>query len=158
MVDPFIKNVCAVAVGNILEWYDFAIFGALADILGYRFFPKHFSSTALVASLSLFGSAFFMRPIGGLLMGYVGDNYGRKRALEFSVAMMVVPSFFMGCLPTFQQCGYFATVVLILLRLMQGTYALYICLFLIYKWYRTCSRRGDGGGIRFYYRSDKGKK
>eukprot|EP00602_Paraphysomonas_sp_CaronLab_P011212 CAMPEP_0185041506 /NCGR_PEP_ID=MMETSP1103-20130426/40895_1 /TAXON_ID=36769 /ORGANISM="Paraphysomonas bandaiensis, Strain Caron Lab Isolate" /LENGTH=604 /DNA_ID=CAMNT_0027581265 /DNA_START=182 /DNA_END=1993 /DNA_ORIENTATION=+ len=120
MADPFIKNVCAVAVGNILEWYDFAIFGALADILGYRFFPKHFSSTALVASLSLFGSAFFMRPIGGLLMGYVGDNYGRKRALEFSVAMMVVPSFFMGCLPTFQQCGYFATVVLILLRLMQG--------------------------------------
>ena len=120
MLNQFTKNICAVGVGNILEWYDFAIFGALADVLGERFFPEHMSGTALIASLSLFGSAFFMRPIGGWLMGYVGDNYGRKRALEVSVITMMIPSFLMGCVPTFAEIGWASTVCLVVLRLLQG--------------------------------------
>jgi MHS family proline/betaine transporter-like MFS transporter len=73
-----------------------------------------------MASFSIYCSAFFMRPLGGIVMGYIGDKYGRKRALEISVALMLFPSFLIGCLPTFKQIGYLATVILVLLRLMQG--------------------------------------
>lgn len=61
-----------------------------------------------------------MRPLGGIIMGYIGDNFGRKFALELSITLMIVPGFFMGCLPTFDDIGYFATILLILLRMLQG--------------------------------------
>lgn len=61
-----------------------------------------------------------MRPLGGIIMGYIGDNFGRKFALELSITLMVVPGFFMGCLPTFQDVGYLATFLLIILRMLQG--------------------------------------
>lgn len=116
----FARLICAIGVGNALEWFDFAIYGALADVIGYHFFPTDQASTALLASFSVYSSTFLMRPLGGIVMGYIGDNYGRKFALELSITLMVVPGFFMGCLPTFQSVGYLATVLLIGLRMMQG--------------------------------------
>lgn len=120
MNENFYRTITAIALGNALEWYDFAIFGALADIIGLHFFPIKYESTALLASFGIYGSAFFMRPLGGIIMGYIGDTYGRKRALEISVALMLVPSFLIGCLPTFLEIGYFAPILLVLLRLLQG--------------------------------------
>jgi MFS family permease len=116
----FARLICAIGVGNALEWFDFAIYGALADIIGYHFFPAHRSQTALLASFSVYSSTFLMRPLGGIVMGYIGDNFGRKFALELSISLMVVPGFLMGCLPTFHSIGYLATFFLILLRMLQG--------------------------------------
>jgi MFS family permease len=116
----FGRLICAIGVGNALEWFDFAIYGALADIIGLHFFPENAGQTALLASFSVYSSTFLMRPLGGIVMGYIGDNFGRKFALELSITLMIVPGFFMGCLPTFESVGYLATLLLILLRMMQG--------------------------------------
>jgi len=119
-MNKFLTVILAIGVGNALEWFDFAIFGALADIIGYHFFPAKHSSAALMASFTLYCTAFFMRPLGGILMGYIGDTYGRKSALEISVCLMLIPSFLMGSLPTFQHIGFVATGALVVLRMLQG--------------------------------------
>ena len=120
MSNNFLRLISAIGIGNALEWFDFAIYGALADIIGLHFFPIEHSSTALLASFSIYSSTFLMRPLGGILMGYIGDNYGRKFALELSISLMIIPGFLMGCLPTFNSIGYFATMLLIILRMLQG--------------------------------------
>ena len=107
-------------VGNALEWYDFAIFGALADVFGTNFFPEQSSSAALMASFSVYCSAFFMRPLGGMLFGYIGDTHSRKRALEISIVVMILASFTMGVLPTYSIGGVAATVAVVVLRMTQG--------------------------------------
>jgi len=114
------SKIMAMGIGNILEWYDFAVFGALADVIGENFFPMQERDSAMMSSLSVFGSAFLMRPLGGIFMGYIGDTFGRKRALELSIILMLVPSFLMGCLLPYRTMGISATVLMILLRLLQG--------------------------------------
>jgi MFS transporter, MHS family, proline/betaine transporter len=116
----FGRLICAIGAGNALEWFDFAIYGALADIIGTHFFPSNEPQTALLASFTVYSSTFLMRPLGGIIMGYIGDNFGRKFALELSISLMVIPGFFMGCLPTFSSVGYAATILLVLLRMLQG--------------------------------------
>lgn len=120
MMRNFGRAIIAVGIGNALEWFDFAIFGALADIIGYHFFPSQHPHTALMSSFALYGTAFVMRPLGGILMGYIGDQYGRKHALELSVSLMILPSFLMGIIPTFQKIGYMATILVVCLRMLQG--------------------------------------
>jgi MHS family proline/betaine transporter-like MFS transporter len=123
----------ASVAGNVLEWFDFAIFGYLSDILGEVFFPpsKTASSTAddhttgttkqqTLESFFVFGLAFLMRPIGGLLFGYIGDYYGRKKALVISIFTMAFPTFLMGTLPGYKRVGKWAIAFLILVRLLQG--------------------------------------
>eukprot|EP01041_Mallomonas_annulata_P007026 gene7026-14295_t len=116
----FYQKIAAMTVGNCMEWYDFAVFGAVADIIGDEFFPSNDPTMQLVQSLSVFGAAFLMRPLGGILMGWIGDTIGRKRALEISIALMLIPSFLMGCLPTYDQVGWIATALIVGLRLLQG--------------------------------------
>ena len=119
-MDNFGKAIVAVGIGNALEWFDFAIFGALVDIIGFHFFPADHGGAALMFSFALYGTAFLMRPLGGILIGHLGDSFGRKHALELSISLMVIPSFLMGCLPTFQSAGYIATILLVCLRMLQG--------------------------------------
>jgi MFS transporter, MHS family, proline/betaine transporter len=115
------SSACHVIIELILtNRFDFASFGALADVIGELFFPKDASATQLLKSLSIFGAAFLMRPVGGLLIGFIGDSFGRKRALEISILLMIVPSFFIGILPTFHQWGWTATAALVVFRLLQG--------------------------------------
>lgn len=107
--------------GNVMEWYDFAVFGAFSDIIGKMFFPfEKDGNGALVDSFATFGGAFAMRPVGGILLGYIGDVYGTKTALEISIFLMAFPTFAMGCLPTYESVGSIAIVLLIIVRLMQG--------------------------------------
>ena len=73
-----------------------------------------------MASYAVFAGAFTMRPLGGVVLGYVGDRYGRKRALEISIVLMVIPSVAIGCLPPVSVAGGTATVMLVILRLLQG--------------------------------------
>jgi len=106
--------------GNVLEWYDFAVFGYFGDIIGDVFFPPQAGHLAIMESYAVFGGAFVARPLGGILMGYIGDTYGRKKALTTSMFLMAFPTFLMGCLPSYAQIGWPAIVLLILVRLLQG--------------------------------------
>ncbi|CAM9813234.1 unnamed protein product, partial [Ectocarpus fasciculatus] len=117
---PFGTKICAVAIGTVLEYYDFAVFGSLVDVIGELFFPNTSKIYSLLASLSVFGSAFLMRPLGGLFLGIIGDTLGRQRALEISIMLMLLPSFFIGCLPPYEVAGIGATIALVVLRLLQG--------------------------------------
>jgi MHS family proline/betaine transporter-like MFS transporter len=112
---------------NILEWYAFAIFGYLSDVLGAVFFPAYDShgnptspNTVLIQSFAVFGGAFFVRPFGGLAFGYLGDVYGRPLALISSILLMGVSTIGMACLPTYQHMGKWSTIGLIVVRLLQG--------------------------------------
>src|SRR5216684_5735047 len=106
--------------GNILEWYDFSIYGFFAYAIGENFFPAASASTSLIDAFGVFAAGFLMRPVGALLFGHIGDRYGRQRALTLSVVAMAVPTVMIGLLPTYQQIGVMAPVLLVVLRLIQG--------------------------------------
>ena len=107
-------------VGTFLEWYDFAIYGFLAPIISPLFFPHHHAITSLLMTYSVFAVGYLARPLGGVLFGRWGDLYGRKSVLMFTILLMAIPSFLMGCLPTYEQIGVLAPVLMILLRCLQG--------------------------------------
>jgi len=113
------QTIAGVA-GNILEWYDFAVFGYFSDVIGNVFFPPQEGHAAIFESYVVFGLAFLCRPIGGVFLGYIGDVYGRKRALEISIFLMAFPTFAMGCLPSYARVGNLAIVLLTLVRMLQG--------------------------------------
>jgi MHS family proline/betaine transporter-like MFS transporter len=114
------RGVIAGVVGNILEWYDFALFGFFAREIGAHFFPADDPTASLLAAFGTFAAGFLMRPVGGALFGWVGDRFGRKQALVWSVLAMAFPSFFIGLLPGAATIGLAAPVLLLLFRLMQG--------------------------------------
>lgn len=107
-------------LGNLLEWYDFAIYGYLAQALGDAFFPSKSNSAALLSSFAVFAVGFLMRPIGSLVLGPLADLYGRRRMLLLSLTLMGGSSLLIGLLPTRLQWGETATVLLVLLRMVQG--------------------------------------
>lgn len=113
------KTIAGVA-GNVLEWYDFAVFGYFSDVIASIFFPPQEGDAQLIESFAVFGGAFIMRPIGGAVMGYIGDKFGAQRALEISVFLMAFPTFAMGCLPTYSQVGMLSPILLIIVRMLQG--------------------------------------
>lgn len=116
-----LKTTIASIAGNVLEWYDFAIYGYFSDIIGRNFFPPQKNETSsIIESFLIFGGAFFVRPVGGIIMGYIGDTFSRKRALEVSIFLMAFPTFAMGCLPTFERVGWWSLVMLVGVRLLQG--------------------------------------
>ncbi|KAL3767893.1 hypothetical protein ACHAW5_010136 [Stephanodiscus triporus] len=109
--------------------YDFALFGFFSDVIATVFFPppsdddydnNDGGSSRLIASFALYGGAFVMRPLGGLIIGRIGDRHGRKRALVLSLSLMAFPTFFVGCLPTYEQVGPLSTILLLICRLLQG--------------------------------------
>mmetsp|Transcript_35817 Transcript_35817/g.31600 ORF Transcript_35817/g.31600 Transcript_35817/m.31600 type:complete len:506 (-) Transcript_35817:47-1564(-) len=114
------KSLIGAAAGNFLEWFDFAIFGLLADEIGHNFFPKSANGVQLLQAFAVYAGAFLMRPLGGALFGWIGDKYGRLNALRISIFMMAFPTFLTGCLPTYHDIGITATILLVLLRLIQG--------------------------------------
>eukprot|EP00986_Skeletonema_menzelii_P005589 scaffold2084_cov155-Skeletonema_menzelii.AAC.10 len=105
-------------LGNVLEWYDFALYGFFSDIIAQVFFPP--GQDNLLLSYVVFGGAFVARPFGGLIAGHVGDKHGRKRALVMSMISMSIPTFIMGCLPGYSVIGGWSTALLIICRLAQG--------------------------------------
>ncbi|HMS82420.1 MAG TPA: MFS transporter [Nitrospira sp.] len=114
------RTVLAGAVGNVLEWYDFALFGYFAPILSVLFFPTSDPSLSLIATFSVFAVGFLARPLGALCFGYWGDTRGRRSALSWSVILMAIPTCLLGLLPTYAQIGLAAPLALTLLRFIQG--------------------------------------
>ena len=114
------RGIIAGVVGNMLEWYDFALFGFFAQQIGAHFFPADDPTASLLAAFGTFAAGFIMRPLGGALFGWVGDRFGRKQALIWSVTAMALPSFFIGVLPGTAAIGIAAPILLVLCRLLQG--------------------------------------
>ncbi|MDA9019690.1 MFS transporter [Flavimaricola sp.] len=114
------KTAWGGAIGNVLEWYDFAIFGFLAPIMSPLFFPDSDPMVSLIKTYGVFAGGYIMRPIGGILFGYIGDRFGRARALQLSILLMAIPTLLIGLLPTYEQIGWTAALLLIVMRLAQG--------------------------------------
>ena len=117
---PTRKVIAAGMIGNVLEWYDFAIYGYFAASIGRHFFPREDAVAQLLAAFGVFALGYLVRPIGGALIGHIGDRYGRRTALTVSVTAMAVPTFLMGLLPGYETLGLLAPIALVLLRMIQG--------------------------------------
>lgn len=114
------RVLTAGVIGNVLEWYDFAVYGFFAPVLAEQFFPSGDRMVSLLAAFGAFAVGFLMRPVGAVLFGHIGDRYGRARALLISIAMMAIPTVSMGLLPTYASIGVAASLLIVLLRMLQG--------------------------------------
>lgn len=115
------KIVIGSFAGALLEWYDFFIFGTAAGIiLGPLFFPQDNPTISMMAAFATFGVGFLARPIGGIIFGHFGDKYGRKVTLVWTICIVGVSTFLVGCIPTFETIGILAPILLVILRLIQG--------------------------------------
>jgi MHS family proline/betaine transporter-like MFS transporter len=114
------RRLIAVGVGNFIEWYDFAIYGFAAVAIGANFFPSSDPTASLLATLAVYGVAFLMRPLGGFVIGAIGDRRGRRFALVLSVTLMGIATALIAFLPTFAMIGIAAPIILVLLRGLQG--------------------------------------
>ena len=115
-----LRVVVAAVIGNALEWYDFTVYAFLAPIIGRQFFPRSSDTVALLATFAVFGIGFVARPLGGVLIGLVGDRAGRKPALLLTIMLMAVGTVAIGLLPGFASIGIAAPVLLVLARAFQG--------------------------------------
>jgi MFS transporter, MHS family, citrate/tricarballylate:H+ symporter len=114
------RHVAAVVVGNALEFYDFLTYSFFAVYIGRAFFPSHSASVSLLASLGTFGVGFITRPIGGIVIGRMGDRLGRKPAMIFSFTLMGVAITGLALTPAYKMIGVAAPVLVILFRMVQG--------------------------------------
>jgi len=115
-----VKAVMAATAGNLLEWYDFAVYGYFAATIGKLFFAVSNATTSLLLAFATFGVGFLMRPLGALVIGGYGDRFGRKNALMLTMGMMATGTGAIGVLPTFDSWGIAAAVALVAARLVQG--------------------------------------
>ncbi|HEY0078533.1 MAG TPA: MFS transporter [Pyrinomonadaceae bacterium] len=112
--------IAASAIGTMIEWYDFYIFGSLAAVISPLFYPKGNNTFALIAYLSTFAVGFVVRPFGALFFGRIGDLIGRKYAFLVTLLIMGGATALIGFLPTFETIGYAAPIILLLIRVLQG--------------------------------------
>src|ERR671939_525162 len=112
--------IAASAVGTMIEWYDFYIFGSLATVISPLFYPKGDDTLALIAYLSTFAVGFVVRPFGALFFGRIGDLVGRKYAFLVTLLIMGGATAAIGFLPTYATIGILAPIILLLIRVLQG--------------------------------------
>ncbi|MCV7299200.1 MFS transporter [Mycobacterium barrassiae] len=114
------KAVRGAAIGNTVEWYDFAIYSTLATYIADKFFPSGDETAALLSTFAVFAAAFFMRPLGGFFFGPLGDRIGRQRVLALVIILMSGSTFIIGLVPSYESIGVAAPLLLLLLRCVQG--------------------------------------
>ncbi|HEV2265558.1 MAG TPA: MFS transporter [Stellaceae bacterium] len=114
------RQIVAVAVGNALEWYDFAIYGYVAVTISKLFFPPETGWAPLLATFGLFAVSYVVRPVGGILLGHYADQYGRKALLVFVIGLMSVASAMIAAAPTYQMIGVAAPSLIVVARVLQG--------------------------------------
>ncbi len=117
------RVVAAAAIGNLVEWYDFALYAYSATVIAAVFFPSSDRTTALLSTLAVFGVSFVLRPVGGLVLGRLGDKVGRRRILSLSIVGMGICTVLMGLIPSYAAIGMAAPVLLVLTRLGQGFFS-----------------------------------
>src|ERR1044072_8204019 len=127
------RVVIAASVGNIIEWYDFYIFGSLASILAVKFFEKGHPVAAFLSTVAIFSVGFLIRPLGAFFFGWLGDRVGRKYTFIVTLTGMGLATALIGFVPTYQTIGLAAAFILFRLRLIHG----------------LCLGREDGGAITY---------
>src|SRR5436190_5174839 len=111
---PKTLQVAAAVIGNALEWYDFIIFGFLTVVISRLFFPSDTQYASLLLTTATFGVGFFMRPVGGVLLGIYADRKGRKAALSLIIALMTVAIAMVAFAPTYAAIGVAAPIIMVL--------------------------------------------
>jgi MFS transporter, MHS family, proline/betaine transporter len=114
------KALWAAAIGNLLEWYDFGVYAYLATLIAAKFFPNTDPTASLLASFAAYGVGFLARPLGGIVIGRLGDTKGRKTALVLTIFLMAFGTVGLGLLPSYDAIGVWAPILLVMLRLVQG--------------------------------------
>src|SRR5687767_10582600 len=114
------KVIASAAAGTMIEWYDFYIFGSLAAIMSGLFFPKDNPTAGFLLTLATFATGFAVRPFGALVFGRIGDLVGRKYAFLVTLVIMGIATTLIGVLPTYEDIGIVAPLILVFLRLLQG--------------------------------------
>src|SRR4029450_10989345 len=114
------RAVVAGTIGNVLEWYDFGVYGYLATTMSQLFFPGEDKTISLLKAFAVFGVGFVMRPVGSVLFGIYGDRFGRRLALSAVIFLMALSTLAIGLLPTYAQVGAPAPVPRVTCRLLQG--------------------------------------
>ncbi|WP_215490549.1 MFS transporter [Streptomyces himastatinicus] len=114
------RTIVGTGAGNALEWYDWNVYALFAPFIAAQFFDQGNAFSALLATLAVFAVGFVMRPLGGLLFGWIGDRYGRRAALLLSIVLGAVGCLLIGVAPSYESVGATASVVLLIARLLQG--------------------------------------
>jgi len=115
-----LRTALAGLIGNVLEWFDFAVYGYFASDIGHQFFPRSSPAAQQLLAFAVFALGFCARPIGSLVLGVVGDRIGRRALLTLSIALMGGATLLIGLLPTYSQIGVAAPLLLVLMRVIQG--------------------------------------
>ncbi len=118
---PKARQLAAAVIGNVLEWYDFVVFGLLTVIISRVFFPTNSQYASLLLTTATFGVGFFMRPVGGVLLGIYADRKGRKASLLLIIGLMTVAMGMIAFAPTYAAIGIAAPLIIVLARLLQGS-------------------------------------
>src|SRR6476619_5448315 len=113
------QAVRGASIGNMVEWYDFAIYGFLATYIAEKFFPSGNDTAALLNTFAIFAAAFFMRPLGGFFFGPLGDRIGRQKVLALVILLMSGSTFAIGLVHSYDTIGVFAPLLLLFLRCLQ---------------------------------------
>ena len=114
------KVITASSLGTLIEWYDFYIFGSLAVVISTKFFPADNPTAAFLSTLATFAAGFVVRPFGALFFGRLGDLIGRKYTFMVTLLLMGGATFLIGCIPSYETIGFFAPLLVLILRLLQG--------------------------------------
>ena len=115
-----LRTAMAGLIGNVLEWFDFAVYGYFAGDIGKQFFPQSDHVAQQLLAFAVFGLGFLARPVGAIVLGMVGDRIGRRALLTLSIALMGGATLLLGLLPTYAQIGVAAPLLLVTMRLIQG--------------------------------------
>lgn len=114
------KVIGASSMGTLIEWYDFFIFGSLSIVISTKFFPADNPTAAFLSTLATFAAGFVVRPFGALFFGRLGDIIGRKYTFMVTLLLMGGATFLIGCIPSYDSIGFWAPLIVLILRLLQG--------------------------------------
>ncbi|MBY0379821.1 MAG: MFS transporter [Burkholderiales bacterium] len=115
-----LRAIIASLIGNTLEWFDYTLYAYFATVISALFFPNHGLYVGMLMTFATFTVGLAARPIGGIIFGYIGDKYSRKKMLFITMLLMSIPTLCIGMLPTYDSIGVLAPIILVTLRILQG--------------------------------------